>query len=60
LREGNCLLDAGFRPITGNSAIGTELGEGGGIYNSGSDLTLTRSSVTGNKASTDSNDIFNS
>jgi hypothetical protein len=43
-----------------NSANGTQLGEGGGIYNSGSDLTLTSTSVIGNEASTDGDNIFNS
>ena len=46
--------------ITGNSAIGTQLGEGGGIYSSSSDLTLTSSVVSGNEASTDFDNIFNS
>jgi hypothetical protein len=45
--------------IVGNAAIGSQLGEGGGIYNAGSDLTITNTLVLGNKASTSGDNIFN-
>ena len=42
----------------GDKANGSVLGEGGGIYNSNSSLTLMKSIVKGNKATTAFNDIF--
>jgi hypothetical protein len=44
--------------VNGNQANGTVLGEGGGIYRSGGDLTLLDSIVNGNKATTDFDNIF--
>ena len=44
--------------VNGNEANGTVLGQGGGIYSSGSVLTLLASIVNGNKATTDGDDIF--
>ena len=45
--------------VVGNQANGTATGEGGGIYGSGSALTLAGTTVKGNKATTGFDDIFN-
>jgi hypothetical protein len=44
--------------VNGNKANGSVLGEGGGIYNAKSSLTLVQSIVKGNKATTAFDDIF--
>ena len=41
-----------------NQAKGSVLGQGGGIYSSGSTLTLTATKVKGNKATTAAADLF--
>jgi hypothetical protein len=44
--------------VNGNKANGATLGQGGGIYNSDSLLTLLASLVKGNKATTLGDDLF--
>jgi hypothetical protein len=51
-------VDIANSVVNGNQANGSVLGEGGGIYSSNSSLTLMKSIVKGNKATTDFNDIF--
>ena len=44
--------------VNGNQANGTADGEGGGIYAWDTALTLVKTNVKGNKATTAYNDIF--
>ena len=47
-----------MKSFGGNKAKGSVLGKGGGTHSSNSVLTLLASTVKGNKATSDSNDIF--
>jgi CSLREA domain-containing protein len=51
-------VDALDCTVKNNQANGTVLGEGGGMFGSGSVVSLTSTKVKGNKASTSGDDIF--
>jgi hypothetical protein len=51
-------VDVRDSAVTGNQANGTALGEGGGIFSSATVLTLPGSTVKGNHATTDFDDVF--
>jgi hypothetical protein len=51
-------VDVETSVVNGNRANGSVRGEGGGIFSSDTDLTLTGTTVKGDRATTDSDNVF--